>query len=358
MAIDFKSFLKVVPFVTDIRKPVLLRGRHGIGKSELVYQYALMRNMSVVERRASQMTEGDLMGLPSIEGNSTRWNAPDWLKEACDNGVVLFLDEVDRATQEVRQGIFELTDSRKLNGWHLHRNTLIFAAVNGGEHGSQYQVGEMDPAELDRWTVFDVEPSIEDWLDHAKGKVLPIVWDFINQDRAHLEFKGEYEPNKVFPSRRSWFRLNDCLATGKLLEGSSKDFKHNLGTVFELATAFVGFEAAVKFRDFAEKYESQVTVDDIMNGRHDAMETWGINDHVSMIDKVIASEVLKKPLDAKTIKHLADWGRRMPGEALMKLWKSVGPQNIKNAVNLHNALGNHIVEIMTGGNAEKAPEKK
>jgi len=216
----------------------------------------------------------------------------------------------------------------------------------------------MDPAELDRWTVFDVEPSIEDWLDHAKGKVLPIVWDFINQDRAHLEFKGEYEPNKVFPSRRSWFRLNDCLATGKLLEGSSKDFKHNLGTVFELATAFVGFEAAVKFRDFAEKYESQVTVDDIMNGRHDAMETWGINDHVSMIDKVIASEVLKKPLDAKTIKHLADWGRRMPGEALMKLWKSVGPQNIKNAVNLHNALGNHIVEIMTGGNAEKAPEKK
>ena len=33
MAIDFKTFLKVAPLVTDVRKPILLRGRHGVGKS-------------------------------------------------------------------------------------------------------------------------------------------------------------------------------------------------------------------------------------------------------------------------------------------------------------------------------------
>ena len=110
--------------------------------------------LPVVERRASQMTEGDLVGLPVIDGECTRFNPPDWFKQACNEPVALFLDEVDRATIEVRQGIFELTDSRKLNGFALHPETLIFAAVNGGEHGEQYQVGEMDPAELDRWTVF------------------------------------------------------------------------------------------------------------------------------------------------------------------------------------------------------------
>ena len=348
MAIDFKAFLKVVPHVTNIHKPVLLRGRHGIGKSELVYQYAAMNTMPVVERRASQMTEGDLMGLPSIEGNSTKWNAPDWLKAACDNGVVLFLDEVDRATVEVRQGIFELTDSRKLNGWNLHADTLIFAAVNGGTHGSQYQVGEMDPAELDRWTVFDVEPTIEDWLDHAKGKVNGVVWDFVNQNRAHLEHKGEFEPNKVYPSRRSWFRFNECLSTGKLVEGTPDEFKGNLPAVYELATAFVGFEAAVAFRDFAEKYERQVTIEDILEGRHDAVKDFSINDHVALIDKLAASDKLKEQLTPDQIKNLADWGKMMPGEAMMKLWKSIGPQNIKNAVNFHNAMGDHIVRVMTG----------
>ena len=218
MAVDFATFSQIVEHVTAVRKPVLLRGRHGIGKSTVVYQYAAQQNMEVVERRASQMTEGDLVGLPSIEANSTRFNPPDWFKAACDRPVVLFLDEVDRATLEVRQGIFELTDSRKLNGHKLHDDTLIFAAVNGGEHGAQYQVGEMDPAELDRWTVFDIEPSVEDWLAWANDSgISQEIFNFINQNRTHLEHTDDFEPNKVYPSRRSWERLDQCLSQAGLL---------------------------------------------------------------------------------------------------------------------------------------------
>ena len=66
MAIDFTTFTTTAPFILDARLPVLLRGRHGIGKSTVVYQYAAQQGMEVVERRASQMTEGDLVGLPSI----------------------------------------------------------------------------------------------------------------------------------------------------------------------------------------------------------------------------------------------------------------------------------------------------
>ena len=59
MAIDFKTFVTIVPHVAAIRKPVLLRGRHGVGKSQVVYQFADSTGLPVVERRASQMTEGD-----------------------------------------------------------------------------------------------------------------------------------------------------------------------------------------------------------------------------------------------------------------------------------------------------------
>ena len=274
MAVDFKTFVDVVGFVTDVRKPVLLRGRHGIGKSTVVYQYADKVGMPVVERRASQMTEGDLVGLPIVDGDSTRFNPPDWFKTACDEPVVLFLDEVDRATLEVRQGIFELTDSRKLNGHILHPDTIVFAAVNGGEHGEQYQVGEMDPAELDRWTVFDVEPSVEDWLNWAKDSGISTeTWDFINQNRNHLEHSGDFEPNKVYPSRRSWERLNDCLVKADLLKESST-------TLFNLTAAFVGFEAAVSFNDFIANYDRQVTPEDILiKGDFSKVVDFKINDH-------------------------------------------------------------------------------
>ena len=354
MAVDFATFSNIVHHVTNVRKPVLLRGRHGIGKSTVVYQYAAQQNMEVVERRASQMTEGDLVGLPSVEGNSTRFNPPDWFKAACDRPVVLFLDEVDRATLEVRQGIFELTDSRKLNGHKLHPDTLVFAAVNGGEHGSQYQVGEMDPAELDRWTVFDVEPSIEDWLTWAKdGSISDVTWDFINQNRTHLEHSDDFEPNKVYPSRRSWERLDECLQTGGLLEESSP-------ALYTLTSAFVGFEAAVAFNDFVQNYDRQVTVEDILqHGNFTKVSDFGINDHTALIDKFEAAECFKEELPVEQVENLARYFIMLPSEVAMKLWSVLGNGEINNTIKLHqssvdgDSVSDYLVKILAGDSSEE-----
>jgi len=352
MAVDFATFSNIVHHVTNVRKPVLLRGRHGIGKSTVVYQFADKMGLPVVERRASQMTEGDLVGLPSIEGNSTRFNPPDWFKQACDKPVVLFLDEVDRATIEVRQGIFELTDSRKLNGHTLHEDTLVFAAVNGGEHGSQYQVGEMDPAELDRWTVFDVEPSVEDWLNWAKdNSVSEITWDFINQNRSHLEHTDDYEPNKVYPSRRSWERLDECLQKASLLEGASP-------ALYTLTSAFVGFEAAVAFNDFVQNYDRQVTVEDILvHGKLTKVADFGINDHTALIDKFEAAECFKVEMEQDKIDNLARYFITLPSEVAMKLWSVLGNGEINNVIKMHqsevdgSSVSDYLVTILAGDNS-------
>jgi hypothetical protein len=319
MAVDFKTFNSVVDYVVKVRKPVLLRGRHGIGKSTVVYQYADKIGLPVVERRASQMTEGDLVGLPSISDNSTSFNPPDWFKAACDSPVVLFLDEVDRATIEVRQGIFELTDSRKLNGHKLHDDTVIFAAVNGGEHGAQYQVGEMDPAELDRWTVFDIEPSVDDWLAWAKDAgISEEVWNFINQNHTHLEHTDDFEPNKVYPSRRSWERLDECLTQGNLFSDDK--------ALFSLSSAFVGFEAAVAFRDFLVNFEKHATVEDIIDkGDLSKVKDFDINDYTAMVNKITASNIFDSEMTENQLQNLAAFAMSgMPSEVVMLVWRGLG----------------------------------
>ena len=339
MAVDFKTFLQVVPHVTAIKKPVLIRGRHGVGKSEVVYQFAESIGLPVVERRASQMTEGDLVGLPKTDGNVTSFCPPDWFKTACEEPVILFLDEVDRATIEVRQGIFELTDSRKLNGHRLHPQTLIFAAINGGEHGQQYQVGEMDPAELDRWTVFDVEPSIEDWLAWANGRVDKMSWDFINSNRAHLEHKEDFEPNKVYPSRRSWERLSECLTAASLLEEASP-------ALFNLSAAFVGFEAAVAFNDFVQNYDRQVSIKDILvDGELDKVKDFTINEHTALVEKMEANATFKEALPDEQVQNLAAYFLQLPSEVAMKLWTVMGQpdNNLTNTIRLHQSKVGDVV---------------
>jgi len=345
MSVDFKTFVSLAPAVSAAKLPVLLRGRHGIGKSQVVYQLAAQMGLPVIERRASQMTEGDLVGLPSIDGNRTSFNPPDWFKEACEEPSVLFLDEVDRATLEVRQGIFELTDSRKLNGHHLHEDTIVFAAINGGEHGEQYQVNEMDPAELDRWSVWDIDPTVEDWLSWGKENVDALIWDFINQNRSHLEHKGDIEPNKRYPSRRSWKRLNDVLDGAGLLKEASP-------AMFTLAQSFVGFEAAVSLNDFAQNYERIVTVEQLLNGeRVDALAAMSLNEHCAMIEKIEAEEVCKAEISPDHINNLANYFVSLPSEAAMKLWTVLSTAGVQdNVIKFHSAndgiVGGHLSKIL------------
>ena len=46
----FKTFLSIIPHVIDAKFPILTRGRHGIGKSTVVYQIANNLGLEVVER--------------------------------------------------------------------------------------------------------------------------------------------------------------------------------------------------------------------------------------------------------------------------------------------------------------------
>ena len=349
MAIDFKTFNSIINPILTAKFPVLIRGRHGIGKSELVYQKAKELGMPIVERRASQMTEGDLLGLPKVEDGVTKWLAPEWLHRACNNPVVLFLDEVDRATMEVRQGIFELCDSRKIAGQVLHPDTLIFAAVNGGQHGAQYQVGEFDPAELDRYTVFDVEPSVEDWLDWSQGKVASYVWDFINNNHGHLEHKDEFEPNKKYPSRRSWVRLNKTLSN---IEDISK-----FPFLFKIAEGFVGMEAATAFNDFVKVYKFQVSVEDILDeGKHDLLKDFDNNQHLALIQKMKEQKVFDTPMNDNRLQNLADYFVSLPSEVAMTIWTAIGKAKVaENITGFHGATTSegakvnlHIVKLMNG----------
>lgn len=361
---SYSVLMSALPNIIKQRIPILLRGRHGIGKSEIVYQLAphipkilgktnkIVKvgtgkgDLKILERRASQMPDaGDLTGLPFKHENFTKFLPMEFMHLACTEGCIIFFDEIDRAKKDVGQALMELTDSRKLNGEHLHPDTVIFAACNGMEEDYGYQVQEFDPACLSRWAVFDFEPTVNDWLDYAKDKVNNIIWDFIHNNRQHLEHNGkEFEANKVYPTRRSWFRLNKCLSETNWLEQPTLEVDGDLKPrmdLFFLTQSFVGNEAAIAFRDFVQNYKHLLTIEDIVNdGQIEKAKRLSINEHMALIESFADSDLLKSDLSDTQIENLCKFLFVIEPELVMNLWKIATKNNKKNGIKLHQKVIN------------------
>jgi len=327
--VSFSDAQSVIQAVTlgGVGFPILLRGRHGIGKSSVVYQFGKARNLPVIERRISQMTEGDLLGLPSTDGRVTRWNPPAWFKQACDEPVVLFLDELDRGTLEVRQGVFELADSRKLAGHKLHEGTIIIAACNGGEGETNYLVAELGPAELDRWTVMDVSPTIEEGVDYLASQGLPsLMVEFLRSYPKHFEHNGDFEPNKVYPSRRSWERLGSIVNKNGWF-ATEDSLEQNRGLVFLTASSFVGIDAGAALQNFINDYEWTISIDDILANDYDveAVERMAPAEFAGLVDALVNRDDLREHFDCVDNPNagLKRFFRLLPAEMVMSTWQTL-----------------------------------
>ncbi len=370
--ISFKQFGIVAPHIIKSRKPIMGHGKHGIGKSELVYQLAPQAVhilgladkygddyvFPVVERRASQMADvGDVIGVPEPEttehGRVTKFAPMTWFAQACSQPCILFFDEVDRANNDVRQSLMELTDSRKIAGHNLHPDTIVIAMVNGGTHdtNNSYQVSELDPAEHDRWWHVDLEPTVEDWISWANDNCHPMTVDFIRNNPAHLEHEGEIEPHKVYPSRRSWAHFDKCLQMAELT--GEKIFDGDSPLIYFIGDGYVGKEASIAFKNYLEKYERVITVEDVLDDKKD-LSGLELNEANALIDKIADSDEFKDNMSDERSHNLAKFVYNISAELAMKAWEKftlVNPDSVtsmwEKVVDTEENLtfGNYIAKI-------------
>jgi len=378
-------------------RATMLRGRHGIGKSQVVYQIAselrhdaykdrsvcervsaalakdsgfvkmmasfwkrnatnpayadVPRNMwhydmgvPVVERRLSQMTEGDITGIP-FEGNrgGTVFRACEWLLTTCEFPCVLFLDELNRAIKGVEQATFQLADSKAFDGNLLHDGTRVMVAVNIGD---QYDVTPMDPAALSRYAVVDLDPTTQDWLDWADVTCNQALVEFIRSNEKYLEYKDTCEPNKKYPDRRAWGNLDSELTLSGLYEAPED-------VVFcHMAASMVGFEAANAFWKFVKERDADISAEDVLADwskvtprlpKDEAKRHAKYVDIMGKLDHKLKTYVMTDAEAAQFGAYMKD----APAEVLMASWKSLNV-NRQNAFKVHIHIEELLVRTLAG----------
>ena len=138
--------------------PLCIWGSHGLGKTELVKQYAAARRWKFAYCAPAQFEEmGDLHGMPTVHDPTpstpasgdeyTVFAPPEWVPKEAGPGILL-LDDINRADDRILRGIMQLLQNFEMLSWQLPPRWQIVATAN--PDGADYSVTPMDDAMLTR----------------------------------------------------------------------------------------------------------------------------------------------------------------------------------------------------------------
>lgn len=141
---------------------VLLKGKHGIGKTEMIKStFNKFTKKWLYFSGATMDPWVDFVGVPKEVTGSDGTSYIELIRPkalAYDEVEAIFLDELNRTQPKVRNAIMELIQFKSINGKKFNNLKMIWAAVNPepddtDETQLEYQVESFDPAQEDRFHV-------------------------------------------------------------------------------------------------------------------------------------------------------------------------------------------------------------
>ena len=257
------------------RTPVCIWGRHGIGKTEFVEQFARDHHYQYRYLAPAQLEEmGDLLGMPTIRDGLTHFSPPAWVPVDEGPGILL-IDDVNRADSRILRGIMQLLQQFRIISWSLPSAWQIVLTANPDT--GNYVVTPLDNAMLTRMTHVTLKFDPGTWGSWAlqrkiDGRFVQFVLTF-----PQLIKEGQCTP-------RTLVRFYDNIA-------SMEDWAVHLPLVRNLGYGTIGPEATETFLGFVRQQMHQIpTPEQILNTKAFASEI------ESPLKRLVKQEVLRVDL--------------------------------------------------------------
>jgi hypothetical protein len=218
---NITQFKTSIPYLVKAGLVPNVIGHAGIGKSSVIAQYAKDNGYSFHPFFLGQMSDcGDLLGLPEFDRDSsgkalsTSFIHPAKLPKKPRS--ILFFDELNRASKDLLQAIFQLALEGTIHDYALPEDSAIIMAMNPAT--DDYSVLDFaDKAFADRFVHINLDPSHDEFHSYMTSRYgTTNVSAFLRQQTKLLE-ETDLKPvtlEFVKPSRRSWDRLQKLENTG------------------------------------------------------------------------------------------------------------------------------------------------
>ncbi len=224
--------------------PVCIWGTHGLGKTQIVSEFAKEKKWNFAYCAPAQFEEmGDLHGMPEVVDPNkdiigdeyTVYSPPQWVPTKDGPGILL-LDDLNRADDRILRGCMQLLQNFELFSWHLPNKWQIVATAN--PEGGDYSVTPMDDAMLTRMLHVSLIFDAKAWAEWASKAGV---------DQRGIAFVLTY-PELVTGKRTTARSLTQFFGQIKNIE----DLGNNLQLVSALASSALDEITATTFISFIQ----------------------------------------------------------------------------------------------------------
>lgn len=246
-------------------QPKLLIGPPGIGKTQVVREFAEEVRRKLYTIVLSHLDIDDLKGIPYItpEGKLEIKRGP--LIPGEDEEAVVFLDELTTVSQQKLAIALKILDE-KCVGYFKFPKAYVIAAGNPPE----WRGLTLDERVTSRCVVYDVGTSVEGFTDYVIKKfqnrpIVEVILAFLNFDRRML-LEQPKVIGQVFPTPRGWekvIRMNSEFDRRDELIEALKDDK---GMVLETVVGCVGKAVGTQLVNFTKVYDKLPAIEKVLKG--------------------------------------------------------------------------------------------
>ena len=244
-----------------------ITSKPGVAKSAIGLSIANKLGMRYIDIRLSMVDETDVGLYPAVseivvDGKSIKcldFVVPRWAIEANRQPTIIHFEELNRASQQVRNAALQILLERCIGmDFNFNDNVLMMSSGNlGDEDGTD--VEEFDAALNNRLIHIDHVLGVDEWLENfAIDKCHSLVVGYI---KAHPEqiYKTS-ENSKGYATPRSWTMLSHFITRNFGKTASPRDF---LPLLKKVSHGYVG-NSAMKFVQYCEDMLN-ISIQDVIN---------------------------------------------------------------------------------------------
>lgn len=287
--------------------PVLILGRPGVGKTEIITEIAKTLQKNLIVERLNGRDPTD-MGLPYVYKDDlgvTRhgWSLPDFvavkgaeIPKEYPGGWQIFFDELAQALPAMQNRIGEMLNERQLNRAQLHDEIWFTLAANfAQDKAATYPIPRHI---LNRVAVFILAPDMDDF--HRYCSTHNVRPEILAVTKMFPEWLDSYDPDSMV----------NCTPRSLVSVSRLMDTNPSYDTELALYASRIGKGIAAQFTGFLRVYRSIPTLEEIVKSPKRAR----VPDEDKTDVLCALSAMLGHALSPKNVAPVVEYLTRLPAE--------------------------------------------